>query len=104
MPKAKPHWKPHWKRATCVSAILMTSLAFILGVVPLYIASGASAASQKEIGTGVFWGMVIGANLRLPGACVLCDRVQSVWQKSKQDSNANPPAATSAAQGGSQHE
>jgi multidrug efflux pump subunit AcrB len=38
----------------------MTSLAFILGVVPLYIASGASAASQKEIGTGVFWGMVIG--------------------------------------------
>ncbi|MGM9451526.1 efflux RND transporter permease subunit, partial [Klebsiella sp. K47] len=40
--------------------ILMTSLAFILGVVPLYIASGASAASQKEIGTGVFWGMVIG--------------------------------------------
>ena len=43
--------------------ILMTSLAFILGVVPLYIASGASAASQREIGTGVFWGMVIGTPL-----------------------------------------
>jgi multidrug efflux pump len=28
--------------------ILMTSLAFILGVVPLYIASGASAASQRK--------------------------------------------------------
>jgi len=40
--------------------ILMTSLAFILGVVPLYIASGASAVSQHEIGTGVFWGMIIG--------------------------------------------
>ena len=40
--------------------ILMTSLAFILGVVPLYIASGASAVSQHEIGTGVFWGMLIG--------------------------------------------
>ncbi len=43
--------------------ILMTSLAFILGVVPLYIASGASAVSQHEIGTGVFWGMIIGTFL-----------------------------------------
>ena len=43
--------------------ILMTSLAFILGVVPLYIASGASAVSQHEIGTGVFWGMIIGTVL-----------------------------------------
>ncbi|MEG1202429.1 MAG: efflux RND transporter permease subunit, partial [Comamonas sp.] len=43
--------------------ILMTSLAFILGVVPLYIASGASAVSQHEIGTGVFWGMIIGTIL-----------------------------------------
>lgn len=31
--------------------IIMTSLAFILGVVPLYIASGASSASQCAIGT-----------------------------------------------------
>ena len=45
--------------------ILMTSLAFILGVVPLYIASGASAVSQHEIGTGVFWGMVIGTPLSI---------------------------------------
>ncbi|MDO5692719.1 MAG: efflux RND transporter permease subunit [Pseudomonadota bacterium] len=43
--------------------ILMTSLAFILGVVPLYIASGASSASQREIGTGVFWGMTVGTTL-----------------------------------------
>ena len=43
--------------------ILMTSLAFILGVVPLYVASGASSASQREIGTGVFWGMTIGTTL-----------------------------------------
>ncbi len=33
--------------------ILMTSLAFILGVVPLVIASGASAMSQQALGTGV---------------------------------------------------
>jgi len=38
--------------------ILMTSFAFILGVVPLAIATGASANSQRAIGTGVFGGMV----------------------------------------------
>ena len=43
--------------------IIMTSFAFILGVVPLYIASGASSASQRAIGTTVFWGMLIGTIL-----------------------------------------
>ncbi len=43
--------------------ILMTSFAFILGVVPLYIASGASSVSQRAIGTTVFWGMTIGTLL-----------------------------------------
>jgi multidrug efflux pump len=38
--------------------ILMTSLAFTLGVVPLAIATGASAASQNAIGTGVLGGMI----------------------------------------------
>ena len=45
--------------------ILMTSFAFILGVVPLYFASGASSASQRSIGTAVFWGMLIGTMLAL---------------------------------------
>ena len=45
--------------------IVMTSLAFILGVVPLYFASGASSASQRAIGTSVFWGMSIGTFLGL---------------------------------------
>ena len=43
--------------------IIMTSFAFILGVVPLYIAGGASSASQRAIGTTVFWGMLIGTLL-----------------------------------------
>lgn len=38
--------------------ILMTSLAFTCGVIPLVIASGASSETQKAIGTGVFGGMI----------------------------------------------
>jgi multidrug efflux pump len=38
--------------------ILMTSLAFILGVMPLALASGAGSASQRAIGTGVMGGMI----------------------------------------------
>jgi multidrug efflux pump len=38
--------------------IIMTSLAFILGVLPLTLASGAGAASQRAIGTGVMSGMI----------------------------------------------
>lgn len=38
--------------------ILMTSFAFILGVVPLTLASGAGAASQKAVGFGVLGGML----------------------------------------------
>jgi multidrug efflux pump len=38
--------------------IVMTSMAFILGVVPLFVASGAGSASQRALGTGVIGGMV----------------------------------------------
>lgn len=38
--------------------IVMTSLAFILGVFPLVISSGAGAAARKSMGTGVFGGML----------------------------------------------
>jgi len=39
-------------------AILMTAFSFILGVVPLLVASGAGAASRRSLGTAVFGGML----------------------------------------------
>lgn len=38
--------------------ILMTSLAFILGMLPMVLASGPGSASRQAIGTGVFFGMI----------------------------------------------
>ena len=43
--------------------IIMTSMAFTLGVLPLFIATGASSASQRAIGTGVIGGMITGTVL-----------------------------------------
>jgi len=43
--------------------IVMTSLAFTLGVLPLFLASGAGSASQRAIGTGVVGGMITGTVL-----------------------------------------
>ena len=43
--------------------IVMTSLAFMLGVLPLAIATGASSASQRAIGTGVIGGVLTGTFL-----------------------------------------
>ena len=42
-----------------IRAVLMTSFAFILGLVPLIIASGAGEASQRAVGTAVFGGMLV---------------------------------------------
>jgi hydrophobic/amphiphilic exporter-1 (mainly G- bacteria), HAE1 family len=45
--------------------ILMTSLAFILGVVPLMVARGAGAVSRQSLGTAVFGGMLFSTVLNL---------------------------------------
>jgi hydrophobe/amphiphile efflux-1 (HAE1) family protein len=53
--------------ASCVRLrpILMTSFAFILGVLPLVLATGAGAASRHSLGTAVFGGMLIATGLSL---------------------------------------
>jgi multidrug efflux pump len=66
--------------------IIMTSFAFILGVVPLAIASGASANSRHSIGTGVIGGM-LGATLIaiffIPLFYVLLSRLSARFGKKK---------------------
>ena len=46
--------------------ILMTSLAFVLGMLPMVIASGPGSASRHSIGTGVFFGMIFAITV---GSC-----------------------------------
>jgi hydrophobe/amphiphile efflux-1 (HAE1) family protein len=58
-------------------AVMMTSFAFILGLVPLVIASGAGAATQRAVGTAVFGGMIAAACLGIfviPGLYVALQR------------------------------
>ena len=58
--------------------ILMTSFAFIFGVVPLVIATGAGAASRRALGTAVFGGMIASTLLAVflvPVFFVVCERL-----------------------------
>ena len=75
--------------------ILMTSLAFTLGVGPLVLASGAGAESQQAIGTGVFGGMITGTVLAIVLVPVFYVVVRRVF--SRATSPAIAPAATPAA-------
>jgi HAE1 family hydrophobic/amphiphilic exporter-1 len=58
--------------------ILMTSLAFILGVVPLMLAEGAGAAGRVSVGTTVFGGMIAATSLNLIFIPVLYVMVRSI--------------------------
>jgi HAE1 family hydrophobic/amphiphilic exporter-1 len=62
--------------------ILMTSFAFILGVVPLVIAEGAGAVGQRALGTAVFGGMVASTILAVffvPVFYVLFQSMAEMW-------------------------
>ncbi|MCG6967878.1 MAG: multidrug efflux RND transporter permease subunit [Chromatiaceae bacterium] len=48
-----------------IRAVLMTSFAFILGLIPLIIASGAGEASQRGVGTAVFGGMLAASTIAI---------------------------------------
>jgi multidrug efflux pump len=63
--------------------IIMTSLAFTLGVVPLAIATGASSASQRAIGTGVIGGMITGTVLALVFVPAFFVLIRSIFKGSE---------------------
>ncbi|MBG0511641.1 multidrug efflux RND transporter permease subunit [Agrobacterium sp. MOPV5] len=77
--------------------IVMTSLAFTLGVVPLAIATGPSAASQNAIGTGVLGGMISATVLAIffvPVFFVFVLKVLRTKRPHHEDAAAaSPPAA-----------
>ena len=61
--------------------ILMTAFAFILGVTPLMLATGAGAASRQAIGTAVFFGMIGNTFLGLIFTPVLYVVIQTLTEK-----------------------
>ncbi len=64
-------------------AVMMTALSFLLGVVPLLVASGAGAASQKAIGIAVFGGMLAATVIGVIVVPVLYVLLQSLREKIK---------------------
>ncbi len=73
--------------------IVMTSFAFILGVVPLMIASGAGAASQQAIGTVVFGGMMASTFLAIPFVPVFYVLLERTTEKVKRGKRPEAPAS-----------
>ena len=78
--------------------ILMTSFAFILGVLPLVLATGAGANARKSIGITVFSGMIAStclAVLFVPAFFVVVQNFEN-WRKAKNGKAATPQAAPQA--------
>jgi multidrug efflux pump len=87
--------------------IVMTSLAFILGCVPMAIATGAGANSLRAIGTGVIGGMLastIIASFFVPLFFVTLEGASGIFTRKKKAvagaGDDNPPAAAGGAGGG----
>ena len=64
-------------------AVLMTALSFILGVIPLVIASGAGAESRKVLGTTVLGGMMVATAVSLVCVPMLYFVIQSLSERKK---------------------
>ncbi|MDP3374600.1 MAG: efflux RND transporter permease subunit, partial [Hydrogenophaga sp.] len=63
--------------------IIMTSMAFTLGVLPLALASGAGSASQRAIGTGVIGGMLTGTVLAVVFVPIFFVVVRTIFKDSE---------------------
>jgi HAE1 family hydrophobic/amphiphilic exporter-1 len=63
--------------------ILMTAFAFILGVVPLVIATGAGASSRQSLGTTVFGGMLAATVLSLISVPVFFSLIETMRERKR---------------------
>ncbi len=73
--------------------ILMTSFAFLFGVLPLVVASGAGAASRKSLGTAVFGGMLLSTFVNLIFIPVLYALVESARSRLLKRREYAPPGS-----------
>jgi HAE1 family hydrophobic/amphiphilic exporter-1/multidrug efflux pump len=81
--------------------IIMTSMAFILGVVPLVVATGAGAASRQSIGTGVFGGMLAATFLAIFFVPLFFVVIQKLRRRGTSHEGRSPiPPAESRTEGG----
>ena len=76
--------------------ILMTSFAFILGVLPLMLASGAGATSRHSIGTGVFAGMLFATTIGIFFIPLFFRIIRGLAEGRKGSTQAAPDAAPAA--------
>jgi HAE1 family hydrophobic/amphiphilic exporter-1 len=75
--------------------ILMTSIAFLLGVVPLMLAKGAGSAARNSLGTAIFGGMLVSTVVNLifiPGLYVLVQRLRGEARRTRDDEEQVAPA------------
>jgi len=79
--------------------ILMTSLAFIFGVLPLAVATGAGSGSRRAIGTGVVGGMVFATVLGLIFVPLFFVVIRGFFARRKKAAPASIPAPITASQG-----
>jgi len=76
--------------------ILMTSFAFILGVLPLMLASGAGAASRHSIGTGVFAGMLFATTIGIFFIPLFFEVIRGLAERRSRRASAPPVLAEEA--------
>ena len=84
----------------------MTAFAFIMGVVPLVLASGAGAGAQTRMGTAVFWGMLIATMVGvflIPGLFSMVEKIGLGKKKEATVGTTPTPAHTASAASAGAH-
>ena len=78
--------------------VMMTSFAFILGLLPLVVASGASQLARRDVGTPVFGGMIFASFIGIFAIPPLYVSFQAIREKLRPSSRPHKPAPAEAAE------